>query len=315
MSIKSDVNVLATDSGRSTGSQGHLAAKQYLLERLSTLSLEPYKGGGFEVSYRSNGQDYTNILAIVEGTDLELAPVLLGAHYDAVEGTPGADDNAVAAAILLDIAGKLKPHTFKRSIIFAFFDAEEPPNFMTTSMGSIRFFEDQREDDIHCAIIMDLVGHDVPMQGFEDLVFVTGMESHPGLADTIESVLPFDGIKVLPLLNEYVCDLSDHHIFRVNEVPYLFLSCGIWAHYHRETDTPDKLTYSKAGTIAGFVSSLAEDISNRSLVGSSDGYDTSEIEARYINETLRSVLPPGGISGRDQIDQLVRTITDQFGIG
>ena len=82
-----------------------------------------------------------------------------------------------------------------------------------------------------------------------------------------------------------------------------------------ETDTPDKLNYSKAGTIAEFVSSLAEDISNRSLVGSSDGYDTSEIEARYINETLRSVLPPGGISGRNQIDQLVRTITDQFGIG
>ena len=315
MSIESDVNALVTDSGRSTGSQGHTQAKRYLIDRLSTLSVEPYKGEGFEIGYHASGQDYSNIVAIIDGTDPNLAPVLLGAHYDAVEGTPGADDNAAAVAILLDVAGKLEPHTFKRSVIFAFFDAEEPPNFLSTSMGSIRFFEDQREDDIHCAIIMDLVGHDVPMQGFEDLVFVTGMESHPGLADTIESVIPFDGIRVLPLLNEYVGDLSDHHIFRVNEVPYLFLSCGIWAHYHRETDTPDKLNYSKAGTIAGFVSSLAEDISTRSLVGSPDGYDTSEIEARYINETLRSVLPPGGISGRDQIDQLVRTITDQFGIG
>jgi len=315
MSIESDVNALVTDSGRSTGSQGHTEAKQYLIDRLSTLSVEPYKGEGFEIGYHASGQDYSNVVAIIEGKDPDLAPVLLGAHYDAVEGTPGADDNAAAVAILLDIAGKLEPHTFRRSVIFAFFDAEEPPNFLSTSMGSIRFFEDQREDDIHCAIIMDLVGHDVPMQGFEDLVFVTGMESHPGLADTIESVLPFDGIRVLPLLNEYVGDLSDHHIFRVNEVPYLFLSCGIWAHYHRDTDTPDRLNYSKAGTIAELVASLAEDISSRSLVSPLDGYDTSEIEARYINETLAAMLPPGGISGRNQIDQLVRTITDQFGIG
>ena len=315
MSIESDVNALVTDSGRFTGSQGHTEAKQYLIDRLSTLSVEPYKGEGFEIGYHASGQDYSNVVAIIEGKDPDLAPVLLGAHYDAVEGTPGADDNAAAVAILLDIAGKLEPHTFRRSVIFAFFDAEEPPNFLSTSMGSIRFFEDQREDDIHCAIIMDLVGHDVPMQGFEDLVFVTGMESHPGLADTIESVLPFDGIRVLPLLNEYVGDLSDHHIFRVNEVPYLFLSCGIWAHYHRDTDTPDKLNYSKAGTISELVASLAEDISSRSLVSPLDGYDTSEIEARYINETLAAMLPPGGISGRNQIDQLVRTITDQFGIG
>jgi len=314
MSIESDVNVLATDSGRSTGSQGHLAAKRYLLERLSTLSLEPYKDGTFEISYQSDGQDYSNILAMIEGTDPDLAPVLLGAHYDAVEGTPGADDNAVAVAILLDIAGKLEPHTFRRSVIFAFFDAEEPPNFLTTSMGSIRFYEDQREDEIHCAIIMDLVGHDVPMQGFEDLVFVTGMESHPGLADTIKSVLPFDGIRALPLLNEYVGDLSDHHIFRVNEVPYLFLSCGIWAHYHRDTDTPDKLNYLKAGMIAEFVASLAEDISTRPLDGLPGAYDTSDIEAKYINQTLKWVLPPGGISGRKQIDELVTTITDRFGI-
>ena len=104
MSIESDVNALATDSGRSTGSQGHLAAKRYLLERLSALSLEPYRDGTFEIGYQANGQDYSNILAMIEGTDPDLSPVLLGAHYDAVEGTPGADDNAVAVAILLDLS-------------------------------------------------------------------------------------------------------------------------------------------------------------------------------------------------------------------
>ena len=115
-------------------------------------------------------------------------------------------------------------------------------------------------------------------------------------------------------MNDYVGDLSDHHIFRVNEVPYLFLSCGTWAHYHRGTDTLDKLNYEKAGRIAEFVTSLAEDISTRPLEGLSGGYDTSDIEAKHINQILKWVLPPGGISGRKQIDELGTTITDRFGI-
>ena len=140
MSIKDDVSILATVKGRSTGSDGYLAAKRYILGRLSELSLNPYRDGTFEIGYRSNGNDYANIVAILEGTDPDLSPILLGAHYDAVEGTPGADDNAVAVAILLDFAEKLEPHIFRRSIIFAFFDAEEPPNFLTASMWSIRFY-------------------------------------------------------------------------------------------------------------------------------------------------------------------------------
>ena len=44
-------------------------------------------------------------------------------------------------------------------------------------MGSIRFYEDQRREEIHCAILLDLVGHDVPVPGLEDLLFITGMES------------------------------------------------------------------------------------------------------------------------------------------
>ena len=40
-------------------------------------------------------------------------------------------------------------------------------------MGSIRFFEDQRFSDIHCAVIMDLVKHDVPVPGLEDVRIIT----------------------------------------------------------------------------------------------------------------------------------------------
>ena len=72
-------------------------------------------------------------------------------------------------------------------MIFAFFDAEEPPHFLSPAMGSIRFFEDQRLGDIHCAVIMDLVGHDVPVPGLEDVLFITGMETDSVLGDVIQS--------------------------------------------------------------------------------------------------------------------------------
>ena len=75
------------------------------------------------------------------------------------------------------------------------------------------------------------------------------------------------------------------------------------------------MNYSKADLISEIGADLAEDISTRALDGASGGYDTADIEAKYINETLKWVLPPGGISGRKQIDELVTTITDRFGIG
>src|SRR5690606_37898557 len=95
----------------------------------------------------------------------------------------------------------------------------------------------------HCAVVLDLVGHDVPVPGIEDLVFVTGMESDPDLVLDLTGAV--DGVRVQPVLNRYVGDLSDHHVFRTHQRPFLFLSCARWQHYHMPTDTPDRLNYDK----------------------------------------------------------------------
>ena len=112
---------------------------------------------------------------------------------------------------------------------------------------------------IHAAVIMDLVGHDVSLNGLDSeaqsslmstlapLLFMTGTESHPGLRGVLERAGDIDKLKVVPTLNRYVDDMSDHGVFRQNGVPYLFLSCGRWEHYHKETDTPDRLNYLEDG--------------------------------------------------------------------
>ena len=129
-------------------------------------------------------------------------------------------------------------------------------------MGSNRFYEDQmKPEGVHAALVMDLVGHDVcfpaeyvghvpgigsmlgKIPGLADkdinvpflsnLLFMTGTESHQGLIDIVGEQHSPKGLKVLPTLNSYIGDMSDHGVFRENGVPYLFLSCGHWQHYHQ----------------------------------------------------------------------------------
>ena len=57
--------------------------------------------------------------------------MLLGAHYDTCDSLPGADDNAAAVAVLLDVAAQMPHETLERSVMLAFFDAEEPPHFLS----------------------------------------------------------------------------------------------------------------------------------------------------------------------------------------
>ena len=44
--------------------------------------------------------------------------------------------------------------------------------------------------------------------------------------------------------------MGDHGVFRRNDVPYLFFSCGRWEHYHQPSDTPDRLNYEKMEHVA-----------------------------------------------------------------
>ena len=184
--LENDVRNLATASGRCVGTPGHDAARRYLLGRLSSLGLEPYHPLGFELPYRSAGQDFVNVLGRIPGKQPQLAPLLLGAHYDTAGAQPGADDNAAAVAILLAACEVLLAHSLERPVLLALFDAEEPPCFLSSAMGSTVFYTQQRTEDIHCAIILDLVGHDVPVPGLEDLVFITGMETDEGLAQILQ---------------------------------------------------------------------------------------------------------------------------------
>lgn len=66
----------------------------------------------------------------------ELADLVVGAHYDTAEDTPGADDNGSGTAALLELARIFRNVSPKRTLRFVFFSTEEPPFFGSRQMGS-----------------------------------------------------------------------------------------------------------------------------------------------------------------------------------
>jgi len=316
--IMADVLALTANGGRNVGSSGHKRARDFIVARLAELGASRYSGDSFLQPYGPEVSRFSNIIGTIPGTDPAQAPILLGAHFDTCGDFPGADDNAAAVAILLGVAEILSRQVRDRSVVLAFFDAEEPPYFQTSTMGSIRFYEDQRTGPVHAAIILDLVGHDVPVEGLENLLFITGAESDPGLEMAVRHSEPESGLRTVPTLNSYVGDLSDHHIFRENERPYLLLTCGHWEHYHMPSDTPDNLSKDKIEVVGNYLVTLTESLSKSSLDGPFLGNETLDTEIYFLEKNIQPMLRDLGIflplESRVDIDRLVRLLISQFGL-
>ena len=309
--MRSIVESLALPNGRPVGSAGHDQARAYLLRQMKAAGLEGSDAGcGFELPFCVGGQEFCNLIGRLPGRDPTQDPMLIGAHYDTCGEQPGADDNAAAIAIALTAIPQLRDLGLKRSILIAFFDSEEPPWFLTPSMGSIHFYHEQRKEPVHFSLIMDLVGHDVPMPGLQDLLFLTGMESDPGLESIVIDNRKTQGIRVVPTLNSYIGDLSDHHAFRLDKRPYLFLSCGHWEHYHQATDTPEKLNYSKMASIRDFMIAAIRQADAAPLDGPFEGYDTTPTEIEFMKEVFEPYLQQFGmqLNSRSDVDKLVLTL-------
>jgi len=132
------VAALCSDAcaGRATGTEGGRRARGLVVGAFREAGLDPDE----QAIPRCNG---TNVLARIPG-DVDRW-VLVAAHYDHLgtllgEVYRGADDNAAAVAILVELAHSLavRPPT-GRGVILAAFDAEEPPHFLTSleSLGAL----------------------------------------------------------------------------------------------------------------------------------------------------------------------------------
>src|SRR4051812_45920986 len=105
------------------------------------------------------GKTYLNVVAIKyperRGKEPELPPLLIGAHYDTVSGSPGADDNTSGLIVLLEVASQLSPQSLGRPVWLVAFCLEEQDR-----LGSQAFVSRLRAErhELAGAIILECVG-------------------------------------------------------------------------------------------------------------------------------------------------------------
>lgn len=125
------------------------------------------------VPYQFAGRTFHNVVARIPGERPELPRVLVGAHVDTVRGSPGADDNASAVAVLLEVAELLRGRRLRRTVEFVVFTLEERQG-LTYRVGSRRWTARARAGGVRYAgaLILEMVGYRDPRPGSQRVPFL-----------------------------------------------------------------------------------------------------------------------------------------------
>lgn len=127
-----------------------------------------------EQTYTVEGHEVSNLEAQLVGRERDEGAVVVGAHYDSVPGTVGADDNASGAAATLELARMLQGSKLRRTVRFILFVNEEPPYFQTERMGSFVYARQLRHDGVPVSAMISL-----EMLGFYS--DASGSQNYPAL--------------------------------------------------------------------------------------------------------------------------------------
>jgi Zn-dependent M28 family amino/carboxypeptidase len=131
--LRRDIEILCARGPRNTGSPESMRAAAAFIETSFIQS-------GYDVERHSYAPETggENVIAEVRGT-LTGEILVVGAHYDSVYDSPGADDNASGVAALLALARHFAGARLKKTVRFVAFANEEPPHFQTPAMGSFAY--------------------------------------------------------------------------------------------------------------------------------------------------------------------------------
>ena len=253
--------------GRYPATIGDTLASEFIAGKLRSLKFKPVvkakkeKGFYHDFTYGKDVERTThNIIAVLPGKDKRLKNeyIVVGSHYDHLglggknSGSrrpdtlgvhPGADDNASGDAVVLELAKYFKKVRAKRSIIFAFFGAEEQG-----LVGSKAFLEWMKQNDdkrinlpkdksgIVAMVNLDMVGR---MRDHAMSVSGTGTSStFKAMAERVAAETQLN-ISCTP--DGY--GPSDHASFVAADIPVLFLTTGGHMEYHTPDDVPSTLNY------------------------------------------------------------------------
>lgn len=246
-----------------------------------------FRGAGLPTSLQTYAyRDITvaNVIAQLDFCPHPSRRFILGAHYDSVAGTVGADDNASAVAVMLETARRLAALRGKveldLSVIFVAFALEEPPVYATRFMGSVVYATQLKSErvSIDGMLCLEMVGYTCRQPGCQGYPFPLMFMNYPKEGNFIGVIgnfaardltrsldrafrrnpelpvvtltVPFNGWVMPPVR------LSDHASFWDRGFKAVMITDSAFyrnPYYHTTEDTLDKLDF-------GFMAELVESL-------------------------------------------------------
>jgi hypothetical protein len=280
--LRTDVQVLAGRIGeRNVAHPDQLAAAEdYLAASLAK--------AGYQVQWQTfdvKGVKCSNLIAELKGTTRPDEIIIIGGHYDAVANCPAANDNASGSAATLALARSFAGRPQERTIRFVLFVNEEPPYFWTDDMGSLVYARSckERGDRIVGMLSLETIGFYSDKPGSQEypppmsvaypstgnfIGFVGMAESEEFVKRCVAAFrssvdFPSEGAALTSLVPRV--GASDHWSFWKQGYPAVMVTDTApyrYPHYHKPTDTPEKLDYERMARVVTGLEGVVRTIAN-----------------------------------------------------
>jgi hypothetical protein len=260
------------------------ASARYIEDTLASFGYAPAAQ-----EFAAYGKPVRNIECEIPGCKYAKRIWIIGGHYDSIDGSPAADDNASAVAGVLEVARLLAGARCRDTVRFVTFVNEEPPFYKGPEMGSTVYARRCRErgEDIRGMINLEMIGYYRDEPGTQDYPLPLGSRPWNWLLPTRGNFIAFVGnfpsfwltrrskrqfrksvrFPALWMAAPNRIDgtgMSDHWSFWQQGYPAVMVTDTAFfrnPHYHKPSDTPDTLDYSRMSKVtiglAGMLRRLA----------------------------------------------------------
>jgi Zn-dependent M28 family amino/carboxypeptidase len=235
-----------------------------------------------QLPYEVSGVRCLNLEATRRGDTREREILLIGAHYDTVRGSPGANDNGSGVSAILELSRLFAAIQPALSVRFVAFVNEEPPFFITGQQGSMVYAAAarRRRDDIRLMTSIETIGWYSNESGSQNYPPLFNL-FYPNRADFIGFVSNFRSRAAMRRLaaafrasSDFPLETaatfsfvpgvswSDHRSFwRQGYRAVMITDTAFYRypHYHAPSDTPDKLAYPELARVtSGLFAAFSE---------------------------------------------------------
>ncbi len=219
--------------------------------------------------FEANGRRYINVIGRFGQENKK--QLIVGAHYDAARGTPGADDNASGVAGLIELAYLIGQGNLNKGIELVAYSLEEPPFFGTDMMGSSVHAANLGSRQMEGVIVLEMIGYydnrwgsqSYPMALMKILypsrgnfIAVVGKTGQTEFTKRVKSGMK--GATDMPVYSmnapEFIpgVDFSDHRNYWAHDINAVMITDTAFYRnkkYHEAGDTADRLDYGRMAKV------------------------------------------------------------------